>query len=92
LPVNRFFLTQAGWISEDPLRDDGGLWRDLVASDVRDRSWDLEDETTVSPPLAGLACTDSPPAHAGATAKLGSAVASYGLLVLGLSCPRAGLS
>jgi len=59
MSLNRFYLTQAGWVPEGPLSREQASWPDLIARDVVNSGWQAHDDDATSPPLAPTAWSEA---------------------------------
>ena len=75
MPLNRFYLTQDGWLPEGPASAQM-FPGEMIAGEMLIGALPILDETAVSPPLAA-AWRDSPPSHADAMAGNPPAMAAY---------------
>ena len=55
MPLNRFYLTQSGWMPECPIGPEPSLWSELAAEDVLSSAWPVLDDEATSPPPAPVA-------------------------------------
>ena len=57
MSLNRFFLTQDGWVPEGPISAAAHAWLDGLARDVLTSHGPTRDEGATSPPLANVAAS-----------------------------------